>query len=332
MTPSPFSPASRRSSGPPAGFGFLLAMLVCLLGGVLLLNSGVLEASYSGFAFMGMIPFAIGGLATGAGLRIYSTAGCIFAPLVVFAVAFPLVHYGLAEGLICILMALPFWLAAGLGGGLATFIIHRRRTRGGGPAGATRLQVVGLVALPFAVLYAEEVAPPQWQERSVIRSVVISAEAEAVWPLLVSIPDVAPHEGIATFTHDVAGIPRPAEARLVRRSGRLVRAARWGSDIRFEEQVTTLEPGRAIAWDFAFPDASVQTYTDRHISPDGPMLRIAHGGYRLEPLGDGRVRVTLSTTYRMRSRLGWYLALWGERMLGDVQDNVLAIIKQRAEG
>jgi hypothetical protein len=40
--------------------------------------------------------------------------------------------------------------------------------------------------------------------------------------------------------------------------------------------------------------------------------------------------VSLATTYRMRSRLGWYAALWGERMLGDVEANVLAIIKQRA--
>ena len=35
---------------------------------------------------------------------------------------------------------------------------------------------------------------------------------------------------------------------------------------------------------------------------------------------------------RMRSRLGWYCELWGERLLGDVEDNVLAIIKTRAEG
>lgn len=328
--PIPYPPSSAR--GPRAGLGFTLAMLACLLGGILLLNTGVLETSYSGFAFMAMIPFAIGGLAVGAGLRVYSHYGCLVAPVLLFAVMFPLVHYGLAEGLICILMVLPFWLAAGLGGGLATWIIHRRAQKMGKDGDATRLQVVGLLALPFAVLYAEEASPPQWQERSVVRSVTIAAPPQDVWPLLVSIPGVAPSEGIATFTHDVAGIPRPTEARLVKRGGQLVRAARWGSDIRFEERVTRLVPDRAIGWDFAFPDTSVQDYTDRHISPDGPMLKIARGGYRLEPLGDGRVRVTLTTTYRMRSRLSWYLELWGEQMLGDVQDNVLAIIKTRAEG
>ncbi len=335
MTPPDQEPLSYRYGAQPsprAGSGFLLAMLALLLGAILLLNSGTLETSYSGFAFMGIIPFAVGGLAAGAGLRVYSTYGCIIAPLLMFAIIFPLMHYTGAEGLICILMVLPFWLAAGLGGALATWLIHRRALRRGKDGDATRLQVMGLVALPFAVLYAEEASPPQWQERSVVRSIEIAAAPQAVWPLLVSIPGITPSEGIATFTHDLAGIPRPAEARLVTRNGQLVRAARWGSDIRFEERVTRLEPGREIGWDFAFPDTSVQDYTDRHIAPDGPMLKIDRGGYRLEPLGDGRVRITLTTTYRMRSRLGWYCELWGERLIGDVEDNVLAIIKTRAEG
>jgi hypothetical protein len=335
MTPPDQEPLPYHLDGRPserAGAAFLLAMLALLLGGIALLNTGVLETSYSGIAFMGIIPFAIGALATGAGLQIYSHYGCILAPVLVFAVLFPLMHYGGAEGLICILMVLPFWLSAGLGGGLATWIIHLRKQRRGEEAGgATRLKVAGLMALPFALLYAEEASPPQWQERTVTRSITIAADAQAVWPLLVAIPDVRPDEGIATFTHDIAGIPRPSEALLVRHGAGLVREGRWGADIRFEERITALETGRRIAWDFAFPDDSVQRYTDHHISPDGPLLKIAHGGYTLTPLTDGRVQVSLATTYRMRSRLGWYVDLWGEQLLGDVSDNVLAIIKARAE-
>ncbi len=333
MTPPDQEPLPDHADvrGPNAGGGFLLAMLGLLLAGILLLNTGALEVSYSGFAFMVLFPFAIGGLATGAGLQIYSHYGCILAPAVLFAIIFPLVHYGLAEGLVCILMALPLWLAAGLGGGLATWIIHRRQRRLPEESGTARLKVAGLLALPFALLYAEETSPPAWQTRTVTRSVEIAAGAQEVWPLLVAIPAIGLGEGIATFTHDTAGIPRPSEARLVARKGRLVREGRWGADIRFEERITALERGHRIAWDFAFPDDSVQRYTDHHISPDGPLLKIAQGGYTLTPLTDGRVRVTLSTTYRMRSRLGWYLEWWGEQMLGDVHDNVLAIIRQRAE-
>jgi hypothetical protein len=327
-------PLPSRFDGRPArraGAGFLLAMLALLLGGILLLNAGVLESSYSGIAFMGILPFAIGALLTGAGMQIYSHYGCILAPALLFAVIFLLMHFTGAEGLICILMVLPFWLTAGLGGGLATWVIHRRRRSTGKDTGTTRVQAVGLLALPFALLAAEEASPPAWQERTVVRSVEIAAAPQDVWPLLVSIPDVRADEGIPTFTHDLAGIPRPSEARLVRRAGQPVRLGRWGKDIRFEERVIRIEPGRAVRWDFAFPDTSVQDYTDRHISPDGPMLKIAQGGYRLTPMAGGKVKVELSTTYRMRSRLGWYASLWGERLLGDVHDNVLAIIKARAE-
>lgn len=314
-----------------AGGGFLAAMLALLLVGIGLLNSGVLESSYAGFGFMFLVPFVVGALVTGAGLQVYSHYGCILAPVIILAVLFALMHFTGQEGLICIIMVMPFWLAAGLGGGLATWVIHRRRRQREKAGGSARLQVAALAALPFALIYAEEASPPAWESRTVVRSIEIAASPEAVWPLLVAIPAVRADEGIVTFTHNIAGIPRPAEARLVTRSGALVREGRWGEHIRFEERVTTLVPGRRIGWDFAFPDNSVQAYTDRHISPDGPMLRIERGGYTLTPLAGGKVRVTLATTYAMRSRLAWYAGLWGERMLGDVHDNVLAIIKARAE-
>lgn len=98
----------------------MLAMLACMIGGILALTQGALESSYAGIGFLALIPFALGALATGSGLGFYNSAGCIIAPVVLFAAIFPLVHYGFAEGLVCILMALPFWLAAGLGGGLAS--------------------------------------------------------------------------------------------------------------------------------------------------------------------------------------------------------------------
>ena len=98
----------------------MLAMLACMIGGILALTQGALESSYARIGFLALIPFALGALATGSGLGFYNSAGCIIAPVVLFAAIFPLVHHGFAEGLVCILMALPFWLAAGLGGGLAS--------------------------------------------------------------------------------------------------------------------------------------------------------------------------------------------------------------------
>ena len=51
----------------------------------------------------------------------------------------------------------------------------------------------------------------------------------------------------------------------------------------------------------------------------------------LQPLANGRTRVTLHTDYRIRTPLNAYAAVWGELFLGDLEDNLLALIAQRAE-
>nr|WP_298895643.1 hypothetical protein [uncultured Altererythrobacter sp.] len=316
---------------PAAGKGFLLAMLATIILAFAYLTYGPgLDHGYVGFGALLAIPFAMGALATAFGYP-FSRVGCIFAPVILFALIFPLVYYGFAEGLVCILMVLPFWLAGGLGGGLAYLIYAKSRAANQGEAHESRVKASTLLTLPFALIFAEEVSPPEWQERTVIRSVTIEASAAEVWPLLLAVPDIGEHEGESTFTHDFIGVPRPSGAKLIETDAQLVRKARWGTTIQFEEHIHTLVPRKKIAWNFVFPDDSVQAHTDQHIDPNGPVLRITRGGYGMYQTAEDTVRLELSTSYRMRTRLDWYFGWWGERLLGDVHANVLEIIKQRAE-
>ena len=150
--------------GPRAGSGFLLAMLGLLLAGILLLNTGALEFSYSGYAFMFLFPFAIGGLATDAGLQVYSHYGCILAPVLLFAIIFPLVHYGLAEVArprtqafvltdsfpLRIVTLLLFYLTQGFPIGLFLFALPAWMVSSGVETGAIA-SVVGAAALPWTI-------------------------------------------------------------------------------------------------------------------------------------------------------------------------------------
>lgn len=317
-----------RQSNRRFAFAMLLLMLVSFA--YLVYGSGF-KHFFPSFGAMLAIPFAAGALFTNAAgaNSPFNKLGCIFAPLALFAVLFPLVYFGFAEGLVCILMVLPFWLVAGLGGGLAAWLNARWISRKSYNEGQ-RLQVASWALLPLALIMLDEAAPAPWQERTVQRSVWIDASAEQVWPLLLTIPNITPGEGKPTITHDWIGVPRPTDAQLVQTQYGLVRRAQWGVNIRFEEHVEQVVPARAITWRFVFPDGSVQAHTDRHIAPDGPILKIKRGGYSLREV-NGRTRLTLFTTYSMRTRLGWYLGWWGEQMLGDVENNVLAIIKDRAE-
>lgn len=229
------------------------------------------------------------------------------------------------EGVICVLLLMPLWIVGGLAGSGLTYVIRKRvRERG-------RLFSSALLLLPFLAMQVEAASPPAVEWLDVRREVVVDAPPERVWPLLVAIPDISAGEGRWNATQDLFGVPRPSEAALIRRDGELVRLARWGGGVRFEERITSAQPGRSLEWQFAFPDASVQEHTDRHISPDGAHLRIATGAYELTPMPGGRTRLQLATRYAVRTPLNFYAAWWGEWLLGDIQNNVLGIVKDRAE-
>jgi hypothetical protein len=256
-------------------------------------------------------------------------AGCIIWPTVAILVLIAVGWIAFGEGAICIAMVMPIWLAAAIGGGLIQLLNARRSARL--EKDPDKLLSVGWTALPLLILAAETAAPLHWTRESVTREIVIQASPQEVWPLLLSIPNIAPDEGRPNVSQDLLGIPRPSNAVLVRSNGKLVRKAQWGHDVRFEEHILAIEPHRAISWAFAFPDRSVQQSTDRHISPDGPILRIDRGRYDLKEIAPGVTRLRLVTHYRMKTRLAPYLRWWGDTLLGDIQDNVLAIVKDRAE-
>ncbi len=313
----------------------LLALLLAVVffGSIYLVFKGdFFENAYAGWAVFLVIPASFGGLLSMAidPSGELSPLGCFVWPTLIAIALILLAWVFLGEGAICLAMLLPIWIAAAIGG----FAIQRwntyRRTAVA-REGSARLQAVAWVVFPLALIWAETANPPEWEQHSVTRSVEIAASADQVWPLLVSIPNITPGEGRATLAHDLFGIPRPTEALLERRDGTLIRKARWGEKIRFEERVTTLAPGKEIGWRFAFPDNSVAEYTDPHIEPDGAVLRIESGGYRIETLEPGKLRLTLETRYSMRSRMAWYAALWGELFLGDISTNVLTLVKDRAE-
>jgi hypothetical protein len=302
-----------------------MAALTVLVIALLVLFTGNWSGETAGWALFVAIPGSIGAIL---GMFINPDGRWVAAKFLLYPTAFILffalvgwVAFG--EGAICIAMVLPLWIPAGIGG--AFIILWNRRYARQQPDG---LHSFAWVALPFVLLAAEREQPVPWTNHVVERRIVVAASPHKIWPLLLSIPAIGPHEGVPTLTHDWLAVPRPAEARLVRESGIWVRKARWGEEIKFEERIVAAEPGRRLAWRFAFPDDSVRRHTDRHISPDGPLLAVTEGAYRIRPVAGG-TEIVLETRYRMRSAFKGYLAWWGERLLGDVQENVLAIVAAR---
>jgi hypothetical protein len=230
----------------------------------------------------------------------------------------------LREGVICILMLSPLWIVSGLIGAEITWRLRRRVQDG-------RTYSLAILALPLVAMQVEPYIPLPSETVTVARSITVNAAPEAIWPMLRGIADVRPGEGRWNVTQDVIGIPRPIGARLNRDGLGADRHAVWQHGIRFRERITEWERFRRIGWRFQFDDIEGWGYTDRHLMPDSAYFRITTGGYRMAPLPDGRTRLTLETRYRVTTPVNAYSKLWGELLLGDVERNLLGIIRDRAE-
>lgn len=236
--------------------------------------------------------------------------------------------FALREGIICVLMLSPIWLGSGLVGTLALEAIRDAAGDGGGKQ---RIYAHAILALPLAIMSIEASLPVPEAHHRVERSVIIDAPAEAIWPLMQGMGNIGPDEGKRTFSQDIAGLPRPLEARLEGRGIGARREGYWEKGIHFTETVDVWVPLRQIGWTFDFSDSEGWEFTDTHLHPASEHMHIERGGYRLDPMADGRQRLTLHTDYSARTNLNAYAALWGELFLGDISDNLLATIRDRAE-
>jgi len=220
---------------------------------------------------------------------------------------------------------LPLWLSSAfLGSKMVSSLHNQFRQR-------SKLNCSILIGLPFFALFVENHIPQQIQEYTVERSIIISAPVDEVWNMLSILDNISESEGRWNFTQSILGVPRPKSAIVIGEGRDAIRYAQWGDHITFEEHISSWEFEKQMSWNFVFPNSSIQKYTDRHISPDGPHLKIIEGGYQLAAIRNQKTKLILTTRYAARTPVNAYSALWGELVLGDIQSNVLHIIKGRLE-
>lgn len=306
-----------------------IAMAVALsfsLGVYLILSSVTPVPQLISVSFMGVLPAAVSAFVAYVGDPFGTRPWKFYlsVPLWILAAVVVVGFFVLREGVICIVMLAPFWAASGIAGTWLTYLV-RGRLKGNSSYGFT------LLALPLLAIQAERAAPPPApQTYTVTRDIVVEAPPEAIWPLLRGIPDVKPGEGRWNVSQDLLRIPRPLGASLSRDGVGAVRTGRWGEDIVFREAITQWRPGARIGWRFDF-EGTTWGFQDKHLLPNSGYFRVTEGGYSLTPLGPNRTRVSLDTTYWLRTPVNAYSAVWGQLLLGDIESNLLALVKQRAE-
>ncbi len=247
----------------------------------------------------------------------YLFTGPIFSVFLFFAVA----YITRIEDVIClVILGAPFIMAAWLGALVCREVILRYRKRNG--------IMYSVLLIPLLAGLVEE----QWGTRPdtyrVRTAVVVDAPPERVWENIVRVKRIGKHEYPKGFFNH-AGIPAPLYAELDRDTLGGTRTGHFEGGLIFREKVTAWDKHRKVAFSIHIVPGSIrQTVFDQHVLK-GNHFRFLSAAYELQPLNARQTLLTLSSAYELDTRINGYAAFWGDELLTDFQQRLLAVIKKR---
>lgn len=326
MTEAGDSPQRDNRSAAIRVAAAIAAMLAYCLAIYALLETANPRFGLVGYTFLIFLPSAMAAFVAYVAdpWRKRSLVAYLLVPFWILLVAMPFSIVFLREGTICVVILSPIWLVAGMIGTGLTYAIRHRIENG-------RTYCTTLAVTPLMMMLLEPAIPVPAAEYTVTRDIIVNARPDTIWPLLEGIGDVGSDEGAWNLSQDVIGVPRPVAARLVGKGIGADRHATWTQGIGFREQITEWRPGRRIGWRFLFNNVDGWQFADRHLMPDSAYYRVTRGGYTMTPLDANRTLLQIDTTYWVRTPVNAYSASWGEFFLGDIENNLLELVKQRAE-
>ena len=218
------------------------------------------------------------------------------------------------EGALCIAMAVPLAMVAGVMGGLA----GRQIALGSG--GDLRPAVLGMFALPLAAI-VEPSGTTGVALHEVRSSVEIAAAPMTVWSQVIAFPPMP--EPTTWFFR--LGIAYPKYARI---EGEGVGAVRYCvfSTGPFVEPITVWEPGKRLAFDVRNSPVPLRELTpyDSVMPPHlKGFLQSRRGEFRIVALPNGHTRLEGSTWYSVAMGPEGYWQMYGDYLIHRIHSRVL---------
>jgi hypothetical protein len=283
-------------------------------------------------AFLFFVPFAMGALVAFLGMTLSdpkdrnvrywsfgAPSACLWLGVLVSLVT------GF-EAFFCVLVASPIlWLLTILGGVFTATLVDRLGSRG------ERFYVSMVLLLPYFVGPVEQMIELPEEILTVENRIEIHASPEEIWNEIKSVPAISKKELRWSWVHAL-GFPRPIAAVLEGEGIGAVRVATFERNVSFFERVTEWVPGQAIAFSIeADPQFVPANAFDQHVIVGGRFYDVLDGRYEIETGEDGKVVLHLSSRHRLNTHLGGYASWWSERIMEEIQGNILEVVKRRAE-
>ena len=229
----------------------------------------------------------------------------------------------LIEGSICIIMALPIFLATASLGGFVMWLVMKFAV----PPKSVMNTFLVLPAL--AGLYERDLPLRDVRETS-DASVHIAAPPQAIWQLINRAERIVPAEMENGWAYRI-GVPHPLEAVTVDTAAGRVRKLRWEQGVHFDEPILDWDENHYIRWRYEFAADSIPSGAlDEHVAVGGRYFDLIDTSYKLDPEGDG-TRLSIHVTYRVSTGFNWYAAHLARWLVDDSARTILAFYQRRCE-
>jgi len=228
-----------------------------------------------------------------------------------------------AEGIICLLLAVPLALPVAIFGAyMGYLLLHKTATLP--PVGAATLVVIGLATSLLA-----EMRQRQGLTYTVANSIDIAAPPSIVWTALIHMGDLGPPTDLLFKL----GVACPQRVDIYGNGVGAMRVCTLSTG-RLHEKIVDWQPERRMAW------LSVTTPAPlKELNPfgttDPPHLhgfyKSVGGQFTLTPIGADSTRVTRSSSYQHNMYPAYYWKLWCDYVARRGHIHVLKVLREDAE-
>ena len=187
--------------------------------------------------------------------------------------------------------------------------------------------ILGLL-LPFGLSPVEAQFDKNRHPVETVTSIAINADATAVWAEIGAVDPIAQDEHKLSWIY-LIGVPKPHEATLTFHGVGGVRMAEYQNGLRFEEEILEWEENQRLR--FTIEEASGIFLPAPMDMIDGETFDVLEATYEIEELDDGTVLLHLSSQHTLTTRFNRYGAFWTDQLMRTLQNNILEIMKERAE-
>ena len=228
------------------------------------------------------------------------------------------------EAWICLVLASPILLVTSSIGGFLGCALGTPKKDGG----SNHFMLLGVMALPFVFTPLElQVTRPE-MIRTVETAVIINASPEIIWQNIIRVPDIQPEEHTFALSHFL-GLPEPIGATLTEEGLGTVRQGHFANGLLFHETITEWEPLHKVSFDI---EADTSRASEAYLKMIGSdYVDILGGTYLMEPMADGRIRLSFTSQHRLSTNFNFYSGLWSDFLIRDFQSYILRVVKARVE-